>query len=65
MGLINPVPRKTSAMSGVRTSAPRYAPMVPSNANSMLPRKKSAKGITATAGGTAARRMKPFLKTGL
>ncbi len=51
---MKPAPRKVRAISGVMMSAPRYAPMVPRSANSLLPSGKE-KWDTATAGGTAAR----------
>lgn len=62
IGLINPAPRKAMAMSGVMIRAPRYDPMVPRSANCIFPLRKSANGMTATAGGTEARRIKPFQK---
>ena len=64
-GSINPEPRNATTISGVIARAPKYAPIVPIRAKSLSPLRKKAKGITATAGGTEARMIKPVLKSEL
>ena len=62
-GLMKLVPKKAIAIRGIRTRAPKYPPRVPRREKVLFPRNRKEKGITATAGGTAAMRIKPVRKS--